>query len=101
MLEIPCPRCLGREDNIFEISCPVCNGSSRDSEEDKPLKQCHECGGEGLVEIETCPDCLGTGTVLASDPEDEYEGVDDIENLKDEDDDDQCDDDDKMEDDEW
>lgn len=60
MRKMRCTLCLGRDGN-FSMTCPDCHGSGYDRSDDKPFGQCHRCYGEGDVEVDQCPLCLGSG----------------------------------------
>ncbi len=57
-----CPLCHGREGSV-EIECDDCNGTGFEPEEGNQFAQCQNCSGDGSVEVEICPRCLGEGTV--------------------------------------
>lgn len=54
----PCATCHGRGTDVT-VSCPQCEGTGFDPNEENPFAQCHECYGEGEVHLDTCPHCSG------------------------------------------
>lgn len=77
MIEVVCSQCHGRGGDI-EIKCWDCSGTGYSLEEDKPLGQCHTCYGDGLAEVDTCPNCHGYGKVEVEQPIfQDFESLDD------------------------
>lgn len=62
MTEVICPQCRGRGGDI-EVECWDCGGTGYAPEEDKPFAQCHTCYGDGVAEIDVCPNCGGYGKI--------------------------------------
>jgi len=56
----PCSACRGAGSD-FERECRDCEGSGYDPTPDHPFGQCHTCFGEGVVTVEECLVCGGTG----------------------------------------
>lgn len=57
-----CGACHGRGTDV-EITCPDCNGTGCDPNEDNAFAQCHTCYDEGTVLAYECPNCNDEGTV--------------------------------------
>ncbi|WP_376698470.1 zinc finger domain-containing protein [Burkholderia stagnalis] len=63
---VPCATCHGRGTDV-DATCPECQGTGYDPNEENPFAQCHRCYGEGEVILDVCPDCGGTGEGATSD----------------------------------
>ncbi len=55
-----CRCCHGRGDDV-DITCPNCEGTGYDPNEDNAFAQCHSCAGDGTVNVDVCPRCGGDG----------------------------------------
>lgn len=84
MNTIVCPLCHGRGTDV-EIKCLNCEGSGYDPNEDNVFAQCHDCHGDGTIEVDICPDCQGTGKIDKDEYYDEDHDLDD--DIEDEDED--------------